>query len=118
MGRHDELSAIHAQMTPQSIRDSRKVDGLASGDLKQFPGAFRKGVTDTAYYSNSGMNPYEAGHERLVDLAKREFVGRQALREVAEEGAKRKTIGLFWARRDMRNTPITDTAGLSERAVG
>ncbi len=57
--------------------------------------AIEKGVTDTAYYSNSGMNPYEAGHARLVDLEKGDFIGREALREVAEKGAARKTVGLF-----------------------
>jgi aminomethyltransferase len=78
--------------------------------------AVEKGVTDTAYYSNSDMNPYEAGHGRLVDLEKGEFIGRQALRKVAAEGAKRKTVGLFiegelpnlewyWPLRDQRGNP-------------
>jgi glycine cleavage system aminomethyltransferase T len=57
--------------------------------------AIEKGVTDTAYYSNSGMNPYEAGHERLVDLEKGDFIGRDALRSTLDKGAKRKTVGLF-----------------------
>jgi aminomethyltransferase len=57
--------------------------------------AVEKGVTDTAYHSNSGMNPYEAGHGRLVDLDKGEFVGRAALARIAAEGPKRKTVGLF-----------------------
>jgi glycine cleavage system aminomethyltransferase T/ketosteroid isomerase-like protein len=57
--------------------------------------AVEKGVTDTAYHSNSGMNPYEAGHGRLVDLDKGEFVGRDALARIAAEGPKRKTVGLF-----------------------
>ncbi len=57
--------------------------------------AVEKGVTDTAYYSNSGQNPYEAGHGRLVNLDKGDFVGRNALRKIAEEGPKRKTVGLF-----------------------
>jgi glycine cleavage system aminomethyltransferase T/ketosteroid isomerase-like protein len=57
--------------------------------------AVEKGVTDTAYYSNSGMNPYEAGHGRLVDLEKGEFIGRAALQKVAAEGAKRRTVGLL-----------------------
>jgi aminomethyltransferase len=83
------------------------------------PNVFRaveKGVTDTAYYSNSGMNPYEAGHGRLVDLEKGEFVGRQALRKVAAEGAKRKTVGLlidgelpnlewYWPLKDQKGNP-------------
>jgi len=57
--------------------------------------AVEKGVTDTAYYSNSGMNPYEAGHGRLVDLEKGSFIGREALRAIALEGPKRKTVGVF-----------------------
>jgi len=57
--------------------------------------AVEKGVTDTAYHTNSDMNPYEAGHGRLVDLDKGEFIGRQALARVNAEGAKRKTVGLL-----------------------
>jgi glycine cleavage system aminomethyltransferase T len=57
--------------------------------------AVEKGVTDTAYYSNSGMNPYEAGHGRLVDLDKGDFIGRVALAKILAEGPKRKTVGLL-----------------------
>lgn len=57
--------------------------------------AVEKGVTDTAYYSNSGMNPYEAGHGRLVDLDKGDFIGRTALERIHAEGPRRKTVGLF-----------------------
>jgi aminomethyltransferase len=57
--------------------------------------AVEKGVTDTAYYSNSDMDPYEAGHGRLVDLDKADFIGRAALQRIAESGPKRKTVGLF-----------------------
>jgi aminomethyltransferase len=60
------------------------------------------------------MNPYEAGHDRLVDLDKGKFIGGDALRRIAEVGAKRKTVGLlvegdlpllewYW--------PITDASG-------
>ncbi|HLW26044.1 MAG TPA: glycine cleavage T C-terminal barrel domain-containing protein, partial [Steroidobacteraceae bacterium] len=56
--------------------------------------AVEKGVTDTSYYSNSDLNPFEAGHERLVDLEKGEFVGRAALEGIARAGAARKTVGL------------------------
>jgi aminomethyltransferase len=62
------------------------------------PNVFRaveKGVTDTAYYSNSQMNPYEAGHGRLVDLDKGNFIGKSALGKIAAEGPRRKTIGLL-----------------------
>jgi glycine cleavage system aminomethyltransferase T/ketosteroid isomerase-like protein len=56
--------------------------------------AVEKGVTDTSYYSNSDLDPFEAGHARLVDLGKGEFIGREALRRTAESGPKRATVGL------------------------
>jgi aminomethyltransferase len=59
------------------------------------PRAVERNVTDTAYHTNSGMDPFEAGHGRLVDLDKGEFVGRAALRRISEEGPKRKSVGLF-----------------------
>ena len=78
--------------------------------------AVEKGVTDTAYYSNSGMDPYEAGHGRLVDLDKGDFIGRAALQRIAAAGPKRKTVGLFiegalprlewyWPLQDARGRP-------------
>jgi aminomethyltransferase len=78
--------------------------------------AVEKGVTDTAYHSNSHMNPYEAGHGRLVDLDKGNFVGREALRKVHADGARRKTVGLlvegelpqlewYWPLIDARDQP-------------
>jgi glycine cleavage system aminomethyltransferase T len=40
-------------------------------------------------------NPYELGLERLVNLDKAaEFVGRDALRRIAKQGAKKKLVGL------------------------
>jgi glycine cleavage system aminomethyltransferase T/ketosteroid isomerase-like protein len=88
------LSSKHSMPLWDALLEAGRPYGL----MVTGPNVFRaveKGVTDTAYYSNSGMNPYEAGHGRLVDLEKGEFVGRQALRKVAAEGAKRKTVGLF-----------------------
>jgi glycine cleavage system aminomethyltransferase T len=88
------LSSRHAMPLWNSLIEAGHPYGL----MVTGPNIFRaveKGVTDTAYYSNSGMNPYEAGHGRLVDLDKGEFIGREVLRKVAAEGAKRKTIGLF-----------------------
>ncbi len=88
------LASKHAMPLWNALIEAGRPYGL----MVTGPNVFRaveKGVTDTAYYSNSGMNPYEAGHGRLVDLEKGEFVGRQALRKVAAEGAKRKTVGLL-----------------------
>jgi len=40
-------------------------------------------------------NPYEVGLERIVDLAKPyDFVGREALRRIREEGPRRRLVGL------------------------
>jgi len=88
------LSSVHAMALWDALVEAGRPFGL----MVTGPNVFRAvevGVTDTAYYSNSGMNPYEAGHGRLVDLEKGEFIGRQALRTVAAEGARRKTVGLF-----------------------
>jgi glycine cleavage system aminomethyltransferase T/ketosteroid isomerase-like protein len=88
------FSSKHAMRLWDALIEAGRPHGL----MVTGPNVFRaveKGVTDTAYYSNSGMNPYEAGHERLVDLEKGAFIGRDALRRVASQGATRKTVGLF-----------------------
>src|SRR5579862_2928903 len=84
------LSSRHAMRLWEALIEAGRGHGL----MVTGPNVFRaveKGVTDTAYFSNSGMNPYEAGHGRLVDLDKGEFIGRDALRRVAADGPKRKT---------------------------
>ncbi len=77
--------------------------------------AVEQGITDTQYRMNSGMNPFEAGLGRLLDLDGGAFVGREALLRVRSEGQRRKTVGLlvdgepfprfedFW--------PLADSAG-------
>jgi aminomethyltransferase len=44
-------------------------------------------------------NPYEAGLGWLVKLEKGDFIGREALRDVAETGPKRKLVGFVAAER-------------------
>ena len=44
---------------------------------------------------DEGINPYEAGLGRAVKLDKGDFVGRDALRKIKENGPKRKLIGLI-----------------------
>jgi aminomethyltransferase len=109
------LSSKHAMPLWDALIEAGRRCGL----MVTGPNVFRaveKGVTDTAYYSNSGMNPYEAGHGRLVDLEKGPFIGRKALRQVAAEGAKRKTVGLlidgdlpnlewYWTLEDEKGNP-------------
>jgi glycine cleavage system aminomethyltransferase T len=57
--------------------------------------ALEGAITDTHYYVNSGMNPYEAGQGRLVDLDHGPFVGQEALRAIHRDGSARTTVGLL-----------------------
>jgi aminomethyltransferase len=57
--------------------------------------AVERNVTDTAYATNSDMNPFEAGGGHLVDLDKGDFIGRDALLRIRRDGVKRQTVGLF-----------------------
>ena len=57
--------------------------------------ALEGAITDTHYYVNSGMNPYEAGQGRLVDLEHGPFVGQERLRTIHAEGPRRTTVGLL-----------------------
>jgi glycine cleavage system aminomethyltransferase T len=56
--------------------------------------AIEKAITDTHYAVNSGMNPFEAGAARLVELDTGTFIGREALVRAREKGVLRKTLGL------------------------
>ena len=57
--------------------------------------AMECGITDTSYYANLDANALEMGRPRAVDLDKGAFIGREALREVAERGPGRTTVGLI-----------------------
>jgi glycine cleavage system aminomethyltransferase T len=57
--------------------------------------AVEHGITDTHYYVNSQMNPFEAGAGNLVDLNRGAFIGRDALAEVERAGPRRETVGLL-----------------------
>lgn len=79
--------------------------------------AIERGVTDTCYYSNSDMNALEDLGARLVDLdGETDFIGKQALLKIREQGVKRHSVGLlfqekvprlewFWDLRDSRDNP-------------
>ena len=56
--------------------------------------AVEQGITDTHYFVNSGMTPYEAGAGRLVDLDSAPFVGAGALALAADDPERRQTLGL------------------------
>lgn len=58
--------------------------------------AVERGVTDTGFYSNSGMNALEEVACHLVDLDKdADFIGKQALQEIEAQGVKRHSVGLY-----------------------
>ncbi len=58
--------------------------------------AIERGVTDTGYYSNSGMNALEDTGGALVDLdGDTDFIGKAALTEIKRLGVKRHSVGLF-----------------------
>jgi aminomethyltransferase len=79
--------------------------------------AVERGVTDTGYYNNCDMNPFEDLNARLVDLDKpADFVGKQALERIRREGIRRRSVGLvfdaavprlewFWDATDPRGNP-------------
>jgi glycine cleavage system aminomethyltransferase T len=59
--------------------------------------AVEQGITDTHYYVNSDMTPFEAGAGRLVDLDSAPFVGSDALARMAAEPPPRNTLGVVFA---------------------
>jgi glycine cleavage system aminomethyltransferase T len=56
--------------------------------------ALEQGITDTHYFVNSDMTPYEAGAGRLVDLDSAPFIGADALAAAAADPDGRHTLGL------------------------
>lgn len=58
--------------------------------------AVEQGITDTHWFVNSGMTPYEAGAGRLVDLDSAPFVGAEALARIADEPLRRHTVGVVF----------------------
>jgi glycine cleavage system aminomethyltransferase T len=56
--------------------------------------AVEQGISDTQYATNSDMNPIETGMGSMLDLDRPDFVGREALRAVRDDGPARRTVGL------------------------
>ena len=56
--------------------------------------AVEQGISDTQYATNADMNPIEAGMGSMLDLDRPDFVGRDALRAVRDDGPARRTVGL------------------------
>jgi glycine cleavage system aminomethyltransferase T len=59
--------------------------------------AVEQGITDTHYFVNSAMTPFEAGAGRLVDLDSAPFIGSDALARMATEPPRRHTLGVVFA---------------------
>ena len=59
------------------------------------PKALEAGISDTAYYTNAGLNALEFGRDGLVDLDAGPFVGREALLEIRKAGVRRRVVGLL-----------------------
>ncbi len=79
------------------IWDAIAEAGAPHGLLVTGPNVIRaveQGITDTQYRMNSGMDPLEAGMGSLLDLDRPDFVGRDALRRIRDEGPARITLGL------------------------
>jgi len=88
------LSTDRAMLLWDSIVEAGRPHGLmVTGP--NISRAVERGVTDTAYYSNSGMNPFESDQARLVNIGKGDFVGRAALIAGAIEPTRRKTVGIL-----------------------
>jgi len=58
--------------------------------------AVERGVTDTGYYTNSGMNALEEVTASLVELdVTSDFIGKSALKQIQKDGVRRHSVGLF-----------------------
>ena len=88
------LTTEHALDTWDAIAES----GQGHGMLVTGPNvskAMEAGITDTSYATNQDLNPLELWQDYLVDLDKGPFIGREALRRIAEQGVRRKVVGLL-----------------------
>ena len=82
--------------------------GLLLIDVDFF--SIRKALTDSQIYT-----PYEMGLDRLVDLTKPAFVGRDALRAERARGPRRRIVGLTVDWSDVER--LYDAVGLPPMAV-
>ncbi|HWH25639.1 MAG TPA: glycine cleavage T C-terminal barrel domain-containing protein [Pseudolysinimonas sp.] len=87
------LGTDRALVAWDAVREEgRKHDLLVTGpNLNR---AVEQGILDTQYATNSDMDLLEAGLLGFLDLDGNDFIGRDALLKVREEGPARKTVGL------------------------
>lgn len=57
--------------------------------------AMESGITDTSYTTNQNLNPLELWQPYLVDLDKGDFIGREAIQRIKDQGVSRRQVGLL-----------------------
>jgi aminomethyltransferase len=87
----DGLGAVWDALVDAGARPA----GLAARDVCRLEAGLRLYGSDM----DEQVNPYEAGLGWTVKLAKGEFVGREALRKIKDEGPRRELVGLGCAER-------------------
>ena len=76
-----------------AVLEAGKDDGLIPIGLEAMDSLrIEKGLIGAAEYS--GANPFECGLDRFVKLNRGDFIGREALRKIREEGVARRLVGL------------------------
>jgi glycine cleavage system aminomethyltransferase T len=75
------------------LEAGREFDMLVTGP--NLPKALEAGISDTAYYTNAGLNALELGRDSMVDLDAGPFVGREALLAIRRAGVRRRVVGLL-----------------------
>lgn len=73
------------------------------------------GLTDIVYGLDLGVNPYEMHIGRVVSLDKGEFIGREALQRIHDQGPARRHVGLLLDGEEFPpffdRWPLTDSEG-------
>jgi glycine cleavage system aminomethyltransferase T len=88
------LGDIGAPAVWTAVREAgRDFDLLVTGP--NLSRALEHGITDTHYFVNCDMDPFELGRARLVDLSHGTFIGQDALREASRRGRRRRTVSLL-----------------------
>src|SRR5436190_1243936 len=87
LARGDDVAVAEADVPPMQLQGPRAAGAIIVRAVEQ-------GISDTQYATNSDMNPIEAGMGSMLDLDRPDFVGRDALRAVRDDGPARRTVGL------------------------
>ncbi len=91
----DEAQHVWDTMLDAGAEQGLKPAGLGARDTLRLEAGLHLHGNDITEQTN----PYEAGLGWLVKLDKGEFIGRETLRTIAEEGPSRKLVGIVAAER-------------------